>query len=48
MNIEDYILIRRIQNGDTEAFETLVQKYTKIFITSVFVAATEIQHLPLT
>ena len=27
MNIEDYILIRRIQNGDTEAFETLVQKY---------------------
>lgn len=27
MNIEDYILIKRIQNGDTEAFETLVQKY---------------------
>ena len=27
MNIEDYILIRRIQNGDTEAFETLVRKY---------------------
>ena len=26
-NIEDYILIRRIQNGDTEAFETLVRKY---------------------
>ena len=27
MNIEDYILIRRIQNGDPEAFETLVRKY---------------------
>lgn len=27
MNIEDYILIRRIQNGDTEAFEALVRKY---------------------
>lgn len=27
MNIEDYILIRRIQNGDPEAFETLVWKY---------------------
>lgn len=27
MNIEDYILIRRIQNGDPKAFETLVQKY---------------------
>ena len=27
MNIEDYILIKRIQNGDTEAFETLVRKY---------------------
>ena len=26
-NIEDSILIRRIQNGDTEAFETLVRKY---------------------
>ena len=27
MNIEDYILIRRIQNGDPEAFETLVWKH---------------------
>ena len=27
MNIEDYILIRRIQNGDPEAFETLVRKH---------------------
>lgn len=27
MNIEDYILIRRIQNGNTEAFEALVRKY---------------------
>ncbi len=27
MDIEDYILIKRIQNGDTEAFETLVRKY---------------------
>ena len=27
MNIEDYILIRRIQNGDSEAFETLVWKH---------------------
>ena len=27
MNIEDYILIRRIQNGDPGAFETLVRKY---------------------
>ena len=27
MNIKDYILIKRIQNGDTEAFETLVRKY---------------------
>lgn len=27
MNIEDYILIRRIQNGDLEAFETLVRKH---------------------
>lgn len=27
MNIEDYILIRRIQNGDPEAFERLVRKY---------------------
>lgn len=26
-NIEDYILIRRIQNGDPEAFEILVRKY---------------------
>ncbi len=26
-NIEDYILIRRIQNGDPEAFEALVRKY---------------------
>ena len=27
MNIEDYILIRRIQNGNTEAFEALVRKH---------------------
>ena len=27
LNIEDYILIRRIQNGDPEAYETLVWKY---------------------
>lgn len=27
MNIEDYILIKRIQGGDPEAFETLVRKY---------------------
>lgn len=27
MNIEDYILTRRIQNGDPEAFETLVRKH---------------------
>ena len=27
MNIEDSILIRRIQNGDLEAFETLVRKH---------------------
>ena len=27
MNIEDYILIRRIQNGDPGAFETLVRKH---------------------
>ena len=27
MNIEDYILVRRIQNGDPEAFEALVRKY---------------------
>lgn len=27
MNIEDYILIKRIQNGDPGAFETLVRKH---------------------
>lgn len=27
MDIEDYILIRRIQNGDPDAFEILVRKY---------------------
>ena len=27
MNIEDYILIKRIQNGDPNAFELLVKKY---------------------
>lgn len=27
MNIEDYILVKRIQGGDPEAFETLVRNY---------------------